>query len=73
MNRIAAIKCQLDAIAEHVIGPEGYSLTTLREMRAELLDTFDRVDAEIIKREKAPVRNLGLLANIGGQPEGGAA
>jgi hypothetical protein len=72
MNRLAAIKCQLDAIAEHITGPEGYSLTSLCEVRAHLLDTFDRVDAEIIKREKAPVRNIGLFANLG-KPDGGAA
>jgi hypothetical protein len=70
MNRIEAIKCQIAAIGEHVVGPEGYCLLTLSEVRAALLDAFDVVDAEIIKREKAP--NLGLLANIG-KPEGGAA
>jgi hypothetical protein len=70
MSRVDAIVCQLRQIAEHMVGPEGYSLDSLRTLRAELLDAFDRVDGEIIKREKAPYK--GLLANIG-TPEGGAA
>lgn len=70
MNRIEAIKCQIRQIAEHITGPEGYSIASLSEIRAELLDAFNVVDAEIIKREKAPYK--GILANLG-KPEGGAA
>ncbi|UPJ31005.1 hypothetical protein [Bradyrhizobium sp. CW1] len=70
-NGMKPILSQLDAIAEHITGPTGYSMDSLRTVRAALLDTFDHIEAEIIKRENArPVGGLldGIL-----KPGGGAA
>ncbi len=67
-NRVETLRCQLYSIAYHVTGDEGYSLASLREIRADMLDAFDIIDGEIIRREKEPVRGLldGLSPNRGG-------
>jgi hypothetical protein len=44
--------CQLEAMAENVTGPSG-TMDGLRTLRAALLDTFDHIEAEILKRENA--------------------
>ena len=51
MNRVAAIVCQIESIAERVLGrDEGYSLATLREISAALHHASARIDAEITER-----------------------
>lgn len=57
-NGIKPMLCQLDAIAERVTGSSG-TMDGLRTMRAALLDTFDHIEAEIIRREN--VKPLGGL------------
>ncbi|WP_128960933.1 hypothetical protein [Bradyrhizobium guangzhouense] len=52
MNRIASICCTIRKAAEHVTGPEGYSMTSLYEVLDELSNAQDRVMATIAKREK---------------------
>lgn len=70
-NGMRPIIGQLNKIAEHITGPTGYSTDSLREVRAALLDTFDHIDAEIVKRENAQ-SVCGLLDGIL-KPGGGAA
>ena len=74
MSRLDAIVCNIRQTAEHITGPEGYSFDSLRVVSAEFLDGFDRVEAEIIKREAELAKNppRGLLADIA-PPKGGAA
>ena len=67
MNRIEAIKSQIDTIADHVTGKDGYSFATPREISAALLEASFRVEAELDKRPSGQ-----LPANIG-KPDGGAA
>jgi hypothetical protein len=67
LNRIEAIKCQLEQTAEHIVG-EGYSFATLRAFCDAFLDAHDKVAAELRKRETAgPVKGLlsGLAPNDG--------
>jgi len=65
MNRIAAITGQIDAIAAHIVGSQGYSLSSLCEVRDAILDAHDLIAGEILKRERAPL-------NIN-KPDGSAA
>ena len=55
MNRVAAIKCQIEKIGEHVTGSEGFSTASLREVHAAILDAHDLIAGEIHKREHAPL------------------
>ncbi len=50
MNTVDAIKCQIVAIADRILGPEGFSLATLREISAALHQASARIDAEITER-----------------------
>jgi hypothetical protein len=50
MNAVDAIKCQIVAIADRTLGPEGYALATLREISAALHQASARIDAEITER-----------------------
>jgi hypothetical protein len=51
MNRVAAITGQIDAIAEHITGPEGYSLSSLCELRNAILDAHDLITGETIRSD----------------------
>jgi hypothetical protein len=72
VNRVAAITCQLGAIAEHITGPEAYSLTSLCEVRDAILDAHDLIAGEILKGEKAP-DYLRQLTGSTEPPKGGRA
>jgi DNA-binding FrmR family transcriptional regulator len=50
MNRVAAITGQIDAIAEHITGSEGYSLDSLRQVRDAIPNAHDCIAGETIKR-----------------------
>jgi hypothetical protein len=69
MNRISAITCPIDAIADHIVGREVFSLGTLCEIRDAILNAHDVIADEILKREGAPVGTLSGFA----KPDGGAA
>jgi len=56
MNRVAAITGQIDAIASHITGAEGYSLDSLCRVRDAILDAHDLIAGEILKRERVPAR-----------------
>jgi hypothetical protein len=57
-NGVKPMLCQLAAIADRVTGPSG-TMDGLRTMRAALLDTFDHIEAEILKRENTkPIGGL---------------
>jgi hypothetical protein len=55
MNRVAAITVQIDAIAAHIVGAEGCSLSSLCAVRDAILDAHDLIAGEILKRERAPL------------------
>jgi hypothetical protein len=50
MNAVEAIKCQIEAIADRTLGPEGYSLATLREVSKALCQASARIEVEIMER-----------------------
>jgi hypothetical protein len=53
MNAVKAITVQIEAIADRVLGPEGYSLNTLREVSNALHEASARIDEEIRSRNIA--------------------
>jgi hypothetical protein len=55
MNRIASICCQIVKIGEFVTGCEGFSLSSLCQVRDATLDLHDLLAGEILKRERAPL------------------
>jgi hypothetical protein len=62
VNRVAAIQIivgEIRAIAERIIGPEGYSNNTLHTISAELRDAADAIDAEIVLR-RPPFKDGGV-------------
>jgi hypothetical protein len=82
MNRVEAICSQIKTIAEHITGPEGFSLSTLCQVRDAILDAHDRIAGEILKREatistkRDPNRAAEFVVVrtfVDPPPEGGAA
>jgi hypothetical protein len=68
MNRIELIKTQIDAIADHILGGNGYSFATLREISSALCQASARIEAFII--EHAP-NGRGLLDGLTPPQDGG--
>jgi hypothetical protein len=84
MNRLDAICSQIKTIAEHITGPEGYSLSSLCQVRDAILDAHDLIAGTIFKREATisdrsdPSRTAEFVVvrtfiDPGKPPEGGAA
>jgi hypothetical protein len=73
MNAVDAIKCQIVAIADRILGPEGYALSTLREISTELHQASARIDAEITERV-AQMPSITIRRTfVGPSDNGGAA
>jgi hypothetical protein len=82
MNRVDAICSQIKTIAEHITGPEGFSLSTLCQVRDAILDAHDHIAGEILKREATisnkrdpsrPAEFVVVRTFVDPPPEGGAA
>jgi hypothetical protein len=51
MNAIAAVKSQIEAIVDHVLGPTGYSNATLHEILESLRRGQERIEVNLIIRK----------------------
>jgi hypothetical protein len=72
MNAVDAIKCQIVAIADRTLGPEGYSLATLREISSALHQASARIDAEITERV-AQMPSITITRTFVTPPDNGGA
>jgi hypothetical protein len=54
MNAVEAIECQITAIADRVLGPEGYNVATLRAISKALCQASARIEVEIMERVGSP-------------------
>jgi hypothetical protein len=54
MIRIKAITSQIEIIADHALGSDGYSVESLREISQALCRASARLEAEIMQRVADP-------------------
>ena len=73
MSHVNAIKCQLRAIADHILQAD-YPTGDLRELAVEMCDTRAVTEAEILRRDgKSRQARQALCTLLTGQPPEGSA